>query len=139
MLTCARSARGGGTSSLHPPPDSTLVFSNGYLMPQRWNTYVPPSKCGTTSLSLSASMLVSHGLSQGGTVDLGSNSISKFQNSDFEILESSYQTLNILLDNSGHNSISGVTVFSLIDGTSQTTSSDCLASDSSYTMASSPG
>jgi hypothetical protein len=106
MLTRARSARGVGTGSLHPLPDSTLVLSNGYLTPQRRNTYVPSSKCGVTSLSLPVSRLVSHGLSQGGTAALVSNSISKFQNSEFEILESSRQISNALLDNTGYSSIS---------------------------------
>jgi hypothetical protein len=65
MLTRARSARGGGTGSLHPLFDSTLGLSNGYLTPQHRNTYVPSSKCGVTLFSSSASRLVSHGLSQG--------------------------------------------------------------------------
>jgi hypothetical protein len=68
----------------------TLDISHGYLMPQCRNIYIPPSKRGTTSLSLSASWLNSHALSQGGSADLVLNSISKFQNLDFEILESSH-------------------------------------------------
>ncbi len=54
-------------------------------------------------------------------------------------MDSSRQISNALLDNTGHNSISGATDFLIIDGTSQTTSSDHLISDSSYVMASSPG
>jgi hypothetical protein len=65
MLTRARSARGGGTGSLHPPYDSSLGSSNDYLTPQRRKTYVLSSKRGGSSLSTSESRLISRGSSQG--------------------------------------------------------------------------
>jgi hypothetical protein len=138
MLTSARSARGGGSGSLHSSSNSTLDLPNDYLTPQRRNTYVSSSEQGVTSLPSSESRLISHGLFQGGSTSSASNSISKFQNSEFETVASGFH-ISKSLQNNGHNSTSRLTNVSFVDGTSQTNSSVCLASISSYTMASSPG
>jgi hypothetical protein len=139
MLTRARSARGGGSGSLLSSSDSTLVLPNGYLTPQHRNTYVSSSEHGVTSLPSSESRLISHGLFQGGPTSSVSNSISKFQNSEFEKVESHYHISKSLQDNNSHTSTSRSTDFSFVDGTSQTSSSVCLASISLYAMASSSG
>jgi hypothetical protein len=83
--------------------------------------------------------LISHGLFQEGPTSSVSTSISKFQNSEFEKVESSYHISKSVQDNNSHNSTSRSTDFSFVDGTSQTSSSVCLASVLSYAMASSPG
>jgi hypothetical protein len=80
-----------------------------------------------------------HGLSQGGGQELVSNSFSKFQNLDFEILGSPFQFSTALDDNFGHNSISGRTDFLFVESASKTTVSDHLKSSVQSTMASSPG
>lgn len=126
MLTCSCSAHSGGNSTIPHPSDSTSVISSEYLIHQCQNIYVPPSKWGTTPLSTSLGSLTPHGLSQGGGEELVSNSISKFQQLDFEISDSSLQSSTVLVDNFGYNSLLGITDFYVVGSASKTTVSDPL-------------
>jgi hypothetical protein len=76
---------------------------------------------------------------KGGTVDLVSNSASKFQILEFETLESSCQISNNLLDDTSHNFIPSTTNSSFLDSKFQKASFVCPTTVSSSKMASSPG
>ncbi len=90
-------------------------------------------------MSTSSGGLTPYGLSQGGSEKLVSNSISKFQQLDFEISDSSLQSSTVLVDNFGHNSLSGLTDFHFVGSTSKTTVSGPQEFSVPSTMPSSPG